>query len=198
MRKLFSLFLKLEGRRCLVVGAGEIGESKIASLLDTNAIVFVVAPDGTATVEKWAREGTIQWSRREFQDSDLDGCSLVIAATSSSPLHERISGLARERGVLCNIVDVPELCDFYYGAVVTRGALQIAISTDGESPALAQRLRKELESQFGEEYAEWLTELGEVRKKIRLEIKDPQEQKARLHEAASALAFQQFLGRRKK
>ncbi len=198
MRNLFPLFLKLEGRRCLVVGAGEIGESKIASLLDTKGIVLVVAPTGTATVEKWAREGKIQWSKREFQDSDLDGCLMVIAATSSSQLHERISGLARERGVLCNIVDVPELCDFYYGAVVTRGALQIAISTDGESPALAQRLRKELESQFGEEYAKWLTELGEVRRKIRIEIKDPQEQKARLHEAASALAFQQFLSRRQK
>lgn len=198
MRNLFPLFLKLEGRRCLVVGAGEIGESKIASLLGTKGIVLVVAPTGTATVEKWAREGKIQWSKREFQDSDLDGCLMVIAATSSSQLHERISGLARARGVLCNIVDVPELCDFYYGAVVTRGALQIAISTDGESPALAQRLRKELESQFGEEYAEWLTELGEVRRKIRIEIKDPQEQKARLHEAASALAFQQFLSRRQK
>ena len=198
MRNLFPLFLKLEGRRCLVVGAGEIGESKIASLLGTKGIVLVVAPTGTATVEKWAREGKIQWSKREFQDSDLDGCLMVIAATSSSQLHERISGLARERGVLCNIVDVPELCDFYYGAVVTRGALQIAISTDGESPALAQRLRKELESQFGEEYAEWLTELGEVRRKIRIEIEDPQEQKARLHEAARALAFQQFLSRRQK
>jgi siroheme synthase-like protein len=160
--------------------------------------VLVVAPDGTATVEKWSREGKIQWSKREFQDSDLDGCFMVIAATSSSQLHERISGLARARGVLCNIVDVPELCDFYYGAVVTRGALQIAISTDGESPALAQRLRRELESQFGEEYAEWLTELGEVRRKIRFEIKDPQEQKARLHESANALAFQQFLSRRQK
>jgi siroheme synthase-like protein len=198
MRNLFPLFLKLEGRRCLVVGAGEIGESKIASLLGTKGIVLVVAPTGTATVEKWVREGKIQWSKREFQDSDLDGCLMVIAATSSSQLHERISGLARERGVLCNIVDVPELSDFYYGAVVTRGALQIAISTDGESPALAQRLRKEMESQFGEEYAEWLTELGEVRRKMRIEIKDPQEQKARLHEAASASAFQQFLSRRHK
>lgn len=198
MRSLFPIFLKLEGRRCLLVGAGEIGESKIASLLDTGSALRVVAPQATATVEKWSRDGQIEWRKREFQDSDLDDCFLVIAATSSNELHERIYRLAKQQGVLCNIVDVPELCDFYYGALVRRGALQIAISTGGESPALAQRLREELEKQFGEEYGSWLSELGALRKRLRAEITDPEEQKRQLHELASEASFRQFQKRRQK
>jgi precorrin-2 dehydrogenase/sirohydrochlorin ferrochelatase len=198
MESLFPLFLKLEGRRCLVVGAGEIGELKIASLLDAKGTVKVIAPHATERVEEWRRDGEIQWLKREFRDSDLDDCFLVVAATSSRGLHERIYRLATERGVLCNIVDVPELCDFYYPAVVKRGALQIAISTAGESPALAQRLRVELEAQFGEEYEEWLTQLGEARKRIRTSVPGTAEQKAQLHQLASAESLQEFLKRRKK
>ena len=198
MQGLFPLFLRLEGRRCLVVGAGEIGEPKIASLLETKGIVEVVAPHATRKVEDWARDGKVQWHRREFDDSDLDGCLLVIVATSSRHLQERIHRLARQRGVLCNVVDVPELCDFYYPAVVRRGSLQIAISTGGESPALAQRLRKEMEDQFGPEYEAWLAELGEARQRIRAKVRDGAEQKAKLHELATEKSFQEFLKRRKK
>jgi precorrin-2 dehydrogenase / sirohydrochlorin ferrochelatase len=198
MQSLFPLFLKLEGRRCLVVGAGEIGEPKIASLLETKGILGVVAPHGTPKVEDWAREGKIQWRKKEFSDSDLDGCFLVIVATSSGELQERIHRLTRQRGILCNVVDVPELCDFYYPAVVKRGSLQIAISTGGESPALAQRLRKELEAQFGPEYEDWLAELGEARKRIRAEVVEGADQKAPLHELASEASFQEFLKRRNK
>lgn len=198
MQSLFPLFLKLAGRRCLVVGAGEIGESKIASLLDAKGTVEAVAPRATEKVEEWARDGKIRWIKRAFRESDLDGCFLVIAATSSPELHEKIHRLARRRGVLCNVVDVPELCDFYYPAVVKRGALQIAISTGGESPALAQRLRMELEAQFGREYEEWLRELGEARRRIRASVPGAVEQKAQLHQLASAESFQEFLKRRKK
>ena len=160
MRSLFPLFLKLERRRCLVIGAGEIGEPKIASLLAAKGSVEVVAPHANKKVEKWAHGRKIQWRKREFEDSDLEGCFLVIVATSSHELQKRIHRLAKQHGVLCNVVDVPELCDFYYPAVVKRGALQIAISTGGASPALAQRLRKELDAQFGPEYGDWLAELG--------------------------------------
>jgi precorrin-2 dehydrogenase len=198
MRSLFPLFLKLEGRRCLVVGAAEIGEPKIAGLLGTAGIVDVVAPHATEKVEGWAQQRKIHWFKRKFHDSDLDGCLLVIVATSSRELQERIHRLARRRGVLCNVVDVPELCDFYHPAVVKRGALQIAISTGGESPALAHRLRKELEAQFGPEYEDWLAELGEARKRIREEVVEAADQKAKLHESASEASFQQFLKRRKK
>jgi len=198
MQSLFPFFLKLEGRRCLVVGAGEIGESKIASLLEAGGTVQVVAPHATGRVEEWARGGKLQWLTREFLDSDLAGCFLVIAATSSSELHARIYGLARKQGVLCNVVDVPELCDFYYPAVVRRGLLQIAVSTGGESPALAQRLRKQLEAQFGPEYEDWLAELGTARQRIRTEGMQAGDQKIQLHELASEESFQRFLEHRKK
>ena len=182
----------------MVVGAGEIAESKIVSLLDANGIVEVVSPCATEKVEEWERDGKIRWLKRAFRDSDLDGCFLVIAATSSRQLHEEVRRLAIQRGVLCNIVDVPELCDFYYPAVVKRGALQIAISTAGESPALAQRLRMELEAQFAAEYEDWVIELGKARTRIRASVPGAAEQKAQLHQLASAESFQQFLKRRTK
>ena len=198
MQDLFPLFLKLKGRRCLVVGAGEIGESKIASLLGTKGTVEVVAPHATKKVEEWAQGKKIQWHKREFDDSDLEGCFLVIVAMSSHELQKRIHRLAKQHGVLCNVVDVPELCDFYYSAVVKRGALQIAISTGGESPTLAQRLRKELEARFGPEFEDWLRELGEARNRIRAEVADAADQKAKLRESASEESFQRFLNRRRK
>jgi precorrin-2 dehydrogenase/sirohydrochlorin ferrochelatase len=121
MERLFPLFLKLKGRKCLVVGAGAIGQSKIASLLDAGAGVQVVAPSATAKIQGWARKGQIRWRKREFRDADLANCFLVVAATSSSKLHKKMFRLAKRRGVLCNVVDVPKLCDFYYPAVVRRG-----------------------------------------------------------------------------
>jgi precorrin-2 dehydrogenase len=191
--KLFPMFLKLTGRPCLVVGAGAIAAGKIASLLDAEAEVRVVAPKGTPQVSRWAEEKKISWSVRGYEPSDLGGMLLVIGATSSTALHEQIFADASRRGVLCNIVDVPPLCDFYYPAVVQRGALQIAISTAGQSPALAQRLRKELSEQFGPEYGEWVGHLGAEREKLQSSDLDFEERKRLLHEQASAEAFAAFL-----
>jgi precorrin-2 dehydrogenase/sirohydrochlorin ferrochelatase len=190
--KLFPMFLKLTARPCLVVGAGKIAESKIASLLGADARVRVVAPKATEQVLSWAQSKKIDWHQRTLQPNDLEGMFLVVAATSSSELHEQIFKEASRLGVLCNIVDVPELCDFYYPAVVQRGALQIAISTAGLSPALAQRLRNELEEQFGPEYEEWLEHLGEARKKLFSETMDTDERKRLLHEQASEEALNAF------
>ena len=191
--KLFPMFLKLSERPCLVVGAGTIAETKIASLLEAGGRVRVVAPEATPQVRSWAESHTIEWHQRPFQPSDLEGMFLVVAATSSTELHERIFELAARGGVLCNIVDVPALCDFYYSSVVQRGALQIAISTAGQSPALAQRLRKQLEDQFGPEYEEWLAQLGASREKLHSSKMDPEERKRLLHEEASEGAFEAFL-----
>ena len=190
--KLFPIFLKLSARPCLVVGAGTIGESKIASLLEAGAKISVVAPEATSRVQNWARSKEIAWHQRPFEPDDLEGKFLVIAATSSTELHERIFEEARKRSVLCNIVDVPPLCDFYYPAVVQRGALQIAISTSGQSPAFAQRLRKQLEEQFGPEYEDWVAHLGQAREKRHSASLDPEERKRLLHEDASEEAFESF------
>lgn len=192
MAALFPSFLKLRKRKCLVVGAGPVGEGKIAGLLLAGANVHVVAPEATKRVKKWARDGKVRWSQREFRDSDLDRGFLVVAATSSSKLHKKIFRLARRLGVLCNVVDVPELCDFYYPAVVRRGALQIAISTGGESPALAQRLRKKLEKQFSREYGRWVKQLGESRRTVNATINDLVEKKSKLHSLASEASFRAF------
>ncbi len=160
------MFLKLEGRQCLVVGAGKVGEPKIGGLLETGARLRVVALDASPTVREWARAGKLDLELRAFSAEDLDGAFLAVVATNSRSLNERVYHEARNRGVLCNVVDVPDLCDFFYPAVVRRGDLQIAISTAGQSPSLAQKIRQQLEKQFGPGYAAWVAELGETRKLI--------------------------------
>ena len=187
---LFPMFLKLEGRSCLVVGAGAIGEPKIESLLTSGASVRVIAPRVTAAVAEWARAGTIVWDAREFNSADLDGVFLVIAATSSRGVNGTIFREAQQRNILCNVVDDPEYCDFYYPAVVRRGDLQVAISTNGHSPALAQRIRRELEVQFGPEYGEWLAELGKIRQQLFASGMNPDERRRVLHELASREGFE--------
>jgi precorrin-2 dehydrogenase / sirohydrochlorin ferrochelatase len=163
---LFPMFLKLEGRQLLVVGAGQVGEPKIGSLLDTGAHIRVVALGASPAVREWARAGKIDLELRAFSPDDLDGAFLAVVATASRSLNEHIYREAQRRGVLCNVVDMPDLCDFFYPAVVRRGDLQIAVSTAGQSPSLAQKIRQQLEKQFGPGYAPWVAELGETRKLI--------------------------------
>jgi precorrin-2 dehydrogenase/sirohydrochlorin ferrochelatase len=186
---LFPMFLKLERRSCLVVGAGTIGEPKIQSLLVAGANVRVIAPQAHRAVMDWARAGLIVWEPRAFLPNDLEGVFLVIAATASAELNQLVFNEAQRRNILCNAVDDPENCDFYFPAVVRRGQLQIAISTGGQSPALAQRLRRELEEQFTLDYAGWLEELGEIRKKLFDGDLDADRRRDLLHSLASREAF---------
>jgi siroheme synthase-like protein len=186
---LFPMFLKLDGRQCLVVGAGTVAQEKLPSLLEAGAKVKVVSPDASTSIAELARTGKITWEQRPFTVSDLDDVFLVIAATSSPELNRQVYEAAGQRRVLCNAVDDPANCDFYYGSVVRRGDLQIAISTAGHSPALAQRLRKQLEAQFGPEYSAWVKELGETREDLFSQNLDPQERKYLLHAVASQEAF---------
>jgi precorrin-2 dehydrogenase/sirohydrochlorin ferrochelatase len=190
---LFSMFLKLEGRQCLVVGAGRIGEPKIGGLLETGARIRVVARDASPTVREWARAGKIELELRAFSAEDLDGAFLAVVATNSRSLDERVYHEAQRRGVLCNVVDVPDLCDFFYPAVVRRGDLQIAISTAGQSPSLAQKIRQQLEKQFGPGYAAWVAELGETRKLILASDLDRERKLELLHTLASREALEAAL-----
>ena len=141
---------------------------------------------------EWARAGAIVWEAREFKVTDLDGVFLVIAATSSREVNGAIFHEAQQRNILCNVVDDPEYCDFYYPAVVRRGDLQLAISTNGHSPALAQRIRRELEIQFGPEYGEWLEELGKIRQQLFASGMNLDERRRLLHELASREAFERM------
>jgi precorrin-2 dehydrogenase / sirohydrochlorin ferrochelatase len=190
---LFPTFMKLEGRQVLVVGAGKVGEQKIEGLLETGARIRVVSLDATPVVREWAREGKIELELRAFSSEDLDGAFLAVVATSSRTLNERIYNEAQRRRVLCNVVDVPDLCDFYYPSVVRRGDLQIAVSTAGQSPSLAQKIRQQLEKQFGPAYAAWVAELGETRKLILASDLDKERKLDLLHSLASREAFEAAL-----
>ena len=193
MTNLFPMFLKLEGRQCLVVGAGKVGEPKIGGLLETGARIRVVALDASPTVREWARTGKIDLELRPFVADDLDSAFLAIVATNSRSLNERSYHEAQRRHVLCNVVDVPGLCDFFYPAVVRRGDLQIAVSTAGQSPSLAQKLRQQLEKQFGPGYGSWVAELGETRKLILASDLDKERKLDLLHSLASKEAFEAAL-----
>jgi precorrin-2 dehydrogenase / sirohydrochlorin ferrochelatase len=187
---LFPMFVKLEGRQVLVVGAGRVGEPKIAGLLEAGARVRVISLDATAKVRDWAREGKIELELRTFVPEDLAEIFLVVVATNSRVTNERVYNEAQRRNVMCNVVDVPDLCDFFYPAVVKRGDLQIAISTAGQSPSLAQKLRQQLEKQFGPAYAAWVAELGETRRMILASDLDEQRKLDLLHSLASREALE--------
>lgn len=193
MSNLFPMFVKLEGRRCLVVGAGKVGEPKIGGLIDTGARVHVIALRASATVQEWALAGKVTLELRPFAVEDLKGTFLAVVATASRALNGLIYREAQERGILCNVVDDPAYCDFYYPAVVRRGDLQIAISTNGQSPSLAQKLRQQLERQFGAGYARWVAELGETRRLVLASDLDAQRKSDLLHSLASREALKAAL-----
>jgi precorrin-2 dehydrogenase / sirohydrochlorin ferrochelatase len=195
--ELFPMFLKLVGRLCLVVGAGRIAEPKIESLVRCGARVRVIAPSAAAPIQEAALAGKLVWEQRAFRPSDLDGVFLVVAATPFPELHQLIFRQAQDAGILCNAVDEPSRCDFYYPAVVRRGPLQIAISTSGNSPSLAQRLRRELEQYFGPEYGPWVAEIGKARGDLMANGNAPEQRKTTLKEISSERSFRRFQRRAK-
>src|ERR1700740_2290357 len=190
---LFPAFLKLTNRRVLIVGGGAIAAQKIPGLLEAGAQVHVVSPQLSPQLTKLVRNQKITWSPKSFEPQDLHHAFLVIAATSLRDLNAQVYREADRRNILCNAVDDIDHCHFYYGSIVQRGDLQIALSTNGKSPALAQRLRKELEDQFGPEYATWLDWLGAARETLRAQSTDPEITKRWLLLLASRPMFERFL-----
>jgi precorrin-2 dehydrogenase/sirohydrochlorin ferrochelatase len=174
----------LEGKLCLVVGAGAAAEEKVNGLLIAGARVRVVSPRATQRILRLAGARKLEWRSRKFQPRDLLGASLVVAAASSPRLHESVRRAARRVGVPCNTVDDPARCDFFYPAVIRRGTLQIAISTGGRSPALAQQLREHLERQISQEFAQWVATLGRGRARARDSEPDFAKRRELAHEAA--------------
>src|ERR1700680_3170359 len=193
MKSLCPFFVKLDGRDVLVGGAGRVGEPKIRSLLPTGANIRVVAREASEAVREWDRDGEITLEERGFVPADLENVFLVVVATSSRDLNQQIYQEAQSRHILCNVVDVPEQCDFYYPAVVQRGDLQIAISTSGQSPSLAQKIRQQLERQFGPGYAHWVAALGETRRKVLASSLNPERKRDLLQWLASAEAFEALI-----
>jgi uroporphyrin-III C-methyltransferase len=186
---LLPIFLKLAGRRCLLVGAGNVALDKIQSLLKTGLVLRVVAPDAQPEVRLLAAEGKIEWIERRFELSDLDGNYLVIAATDSPEVNWAVYQGAVERGILCNSVDDIPNCDFFFGSVVRRGDLQVAISTAGESPAFAQLLRREIDKLLPEDLGPWLENLGQLRREILKTLPRSEDRKLLLHQLAQRPVF---------
>lgn len=198
MSTLFPIFVKLTRRTVLVVGAGQVAERKISQLLSTGCHIRVVSPAATEQIRAWSHADEVEWKQKTFEPSDLDGILLAVVCTSSPELNTWIYQIASERRVLCNVVDVPDLCDFYYPAIVRRGDLQIAISTSGQSPALAQRIRRDLETRFQPEYEDFVSTLGGIRRWILRQGFSPEWRKRLLHACASrpAEAVLRVVGRR--
>jgi precorrin-2 dehydrogenase/sirohydrochlorin ferrochelatase len=150
-------------RPCLVVGGGPVALEKVGGLRACQATVTVVAPVAAAEIRTLADHGLITWLEREYESGDIDGHRLVVAATSDTNLNRRVHSDAEARGVFVNVADVPELCTFILPAVVRNDPIAIAISTAGASPALAQRMKREVSEHFGSEYARLAVLLDEVR-----------------------------------
>jgi precorrin-2 dehydrogenase/sirohydrochlorin ferrochelatase len=180
------IFLDVAGRECVVVGGGEVAARKVESLLEAGARVTVVSPRLSTKLEALAARGMLKHVARSYQPGDIGGCSLVYAATDDPKLHRELAAEARALGVPINVADVPELCTFIAPAVVKRGALLIAISTSGASPAFAARIRRTLEQEFGVEYAMTIEVLRAARRRLQADEIDPAERMRRLTDLANS------------
>ena len=180
------IFLDVTGRQCVVVGGGEVAARKVASIVEAGAHVTVVSPSLSPPMKAIVDNGLVTHLARNYERGDIRGCVLVYAATDDPKLHRELAAEARALGIPVNVVDVPELCTFIAPAVVKRGALQIAISTGGASPAFATRLRRNLEDQFGDEYARTLEVLRAARRRLHACEIDPAVRMRRLKDLANS------------
>lgn len=189
---MYPLFLNLRERNCVVVGGNAIAEAKVRDLLQAGAKVKVIASELTDAIATWARTERVQWENRHYETGDLRDAFVIVTAAGNK-VNAAVYAEAEARNTLCNAVDDVEHCNCFASSVVRRGPLQIAISTAGNSPALAQRLRLELGHKFGPEYVTWVKELGRLRRSLFSETEfDPEARRERLHEQASAAAFELF------
>ena len=189
----YPIFLELSGRRAVVVGGGAVAVRKAQSLLAAGARLVVVAERIDNMLMILCRDKNVELIKSKYSKDYLAEAVLAIAATNNHRLNRRIYKDCQELEVLCNVVDEPELCDFFVPAVVKRGDLQIAISTEGHCPAYAGHIRKKLEEIFTEEHGQFLAELETLRKRILKDMAEPTERKALLGELADDKSFEYFI-----
>lgn len=173
----YPICLDILGRRCLVVGGGQVGTRKVNTLLSCGAQVSVISPAVTDTLAELAREGRIDWQARPYRHTDLDGVFLVIGATDDEALNRRVHADAEAAGRLCNIADQPDLCNFILPSVVRQGDFMVTVSTAGKSPAFAKHMRRQLQEQFGPEYGKMLDLMGAVRSRLLAQAHAPEAHK---------------------
>jgi precorrin-2 dehydrogenase / sirohydrochlorin ferrochelatase len=188
----YPVYLDLVGRPCVVVGGGRVAERKVETLLKYGADVTVIAPEVTPAIEELVEADRIIVERRGYVRGDLTGAFVVICATDSEEINRAVYSEAEETGVLVNVVDVPPLCNFIVPSIVRRGGLQIAISTGGAAPAVAKRVRKRQQEEFGEEWGPYVALLGEVRALAMSEIEDDAERKAFFERVADSDLLARF------
>ena len=181
----FAAFMKLAGRRVLVVGGDSLAEARLEKLLPTQADVVVVAPETSIRVVQLAQAGHLRCLRRRFRHSDVRGKWVVFAATGKREVDRAVFAACDRRGVLCNAMDDPDYCHFYVPATVQRGDLQIAVSSNGQSPALAQQIRRDLETQFDGSWALRVEKLGDARRQILARVPPGETRRQLLHELAA-------------
>ncbi|MBI5233001.1 MAG: bifunctional precorrin-2 dehydrogenase/sirohydrochlorin ferrochelatase [Deltaproteobacteria bacterium] len=162
----YPVFFDISKTPCVVIGGGCVAERKILNLVSAGALVTVISPRVTDTIKKLVEKGSVRYIPRVYRKGDLKGFFLVISASNSKKTNTAVSSEAGKTGVLVNIVDLPELCDFIVPSLITRGSLQIAISSSGQSPMLSKTIRKTIESVIGREYETLLEILGRIRKKL--------------------------------
>lgn len=175
--KYYPISLDISNRRCVVVGGGEVAERKVRRLLDCGAQVAVVGEAFTPALEALEKEGKISLTARAYAAPLIEGAFLVFATTDNEAVNEEVFRDARQKNILVNVADDPRRCDFILPSVLEEGSLQIAVSTGGKSPALARRIRLELEALYGPEYAPFLEILGELRKRVLAGGRPPAENK---------------------
>ncbi len=186
----YPINLDLAGRRVLVIGGGVIAEGKARQLVEAGAIVQIVSPMLAEALSRLAEQGTITWRQGVFVESDLNGIGLVISATDDQAVNESVAKLAAERKMLCNVVDQTALCNFITPALITRGDIQIAISSGGGSPSVAQRVKREIGELIGEEYGELLEIAAEMRAEAKRLIPDFEQRRVVLHAFAESEAIE--------
>jgi uroporphyrin-III C-methyltransferase/precorrin-2 dehydrogenase/sirohydrochlorin ferrochelatase len=184
------IFLKLDGRPGLLVGAGNVALEKLNTMLSSGVRLRVIAPAVKPEFHRFAEQGKIDLVQRRYTSGDLDGNFIVIAATDDPQVNATVYRESVERGILVNSVDDPPHCDFYFGSVIRRGDLQVAISTAGESPAVAQQLRREIDEQLPADVGPWLTQVGQLRREILATYPAGEERKALLHRIAKRRMLQ--------
>lgn len=170
--KVYPIFLNIDGKPCLVVGGGAVGERKVQDLLAAGAKVTVISREVTPLLRDQAAQGLITLQQGDFRPEHLEGMVLAIAATNDQPVNEAVSAAAQARGLPVNVVDQPALCSFIVPATIRRGDLVVAIGTGGRSPALAKKLRQELAERFGPEFGPYLELLGAIRDAVLAERRD--------------------------
>lgn len=180
MKKYYPAFINIEDQPCLVVGGGEIAAEKAAGLIECGGVVSIISPELKNELHDRVSLGEVRWIARRYESDDVRGFSMVISATDLQDVNERVYRDAEARGIMVNVVDVPELCRYIVPSIVRQGDLCIAISTGGKSPALAKKIRRQLEDVFGTEYAVLLDLLGQYRPQMKAKYQDGVELRGKL------------------